>query len=175
MDLTEKTISKNYVFKGKIINVRHDDALLPNGAPCKREIVEHSGGACVLYAKEGKILFVRQYRYAYGEVLWEIPAGKLNAGEDPKEAAGRELEEEAGIRAGKIELLYAVYPSPGYNNEVIYIYEATEGVQVDCHLDEDEFLEVEYVPVEKVKEMLKSGEIKDGKTIIALQHYFLSR
>ncbi len=175
MDLTEKTISKNYVYKGKILNLRNDDAVLPNGLPCKREIVEHSGGACVLYEKEGKILFVRQYRYAYGEVLLEIPAGKLNEGEDPKEAAIRELEEEAGVRADEIELLYTVYPSPGYTGEIIRIYRVKSGTQATCHLDEDEFLEVEYVPAEKVKEMLKSGEIKDGKTIIALQHYFLNR
>ena len=175
MDLTEKTINKNYVYKGKILNLRNDDALLPNGEPCKREIIEHSGGACVLYEREGKILFVRQYRYAYGEVVLEIPAGKLNAGEDPKEAAARELEEEAGIRAEQIELLYTVYPSPGYTSEIIRIYEAKAGVQVACHLDADEFLDVEYIPVEQVREMLKKGEIKDGKTIIALQHYFLSR
>ncbi|MBQ9118360.1 MAG: NUDIX hydrolase [Clostridia bacterium] len=173
MDLTERTVGKNYVYQGKIISVRNDDALLPDGAPCKREIVEHSGGACILYVKEGKILFIKQYRYAYGEVVLEIPAGKLNPGEDPSQAAYRELIEEAGVTAEKINLLHVVYPSPGYTNEKIYIYEAIGGASGDSHPDEDEFLEVEYIPFDKVKKMLASGEIKDGKTIIALQNYFL--
>ena len=173
MDLTEKTVKKNYVFEGKIISVRCDDAALPGGEPCKREIVEHSGGACVLYIKEGKALFVRQYRYAYGEAVLEIPAGKLNKGEDPSQAAYRELIEEAGVTADKIELLHVIYPSPGYTNEKIYIFEAIGGRQGDSHPDEDEFLEVEYIPLDKVKQMLLSGEIKDAKTIIALQRYFL--
>ena len=173
MDLTEKTVNKNYVYQGKIINVRNDDALLPDGAPCKREIVEHSGGACILYVKEGTILFIKQYRYAYGEVVLEIPAGKLNPGEDPSQAAYRELIEEAGVTAEKISLLHVVYPSPGYTNEKIYIYEATGGKEGDSHPDEDEFLEVEYIPVDKVKAMLATGDIKDAKTIIALQNYFL--
>jgi len=173
VDLTEKTLSKNYVFNGKIINVRNDDAALPDGTPCKREIVEHSGGACILYVKEGKVLFVRQYRYAYGEVVLEIPAGKLNQGEDPKQAAYRELIEEAGVTAATIDLLHVIYPSPGYTNEKIYIFEASGGKEGDSHPDEDEFLEVEYIPLGKVKEMLKNGEIKDAKTIVALQHYFL--
>ncbi len=173
MDLTEKTIKKNYMFQGKIISVRCDDAALPNGQPCKREIVEHSGGACVLYVKEGKALFVRQYRYAYGETVLEIPAGKLNPGEDPKEAARRELKEEAGVCAEKIEHLYTIYPSPGYTNERIYIYEATGGKEGKAQPDEDEFLEAEYIPLDKVKKMMSRGEIKDAKTLVALQAYFL--
>ena len=94
MDMTEKTLKKNYVYQGKILNLRVDDALLEDGTNCKREIVEHSGGACVLYVEKGNVLFVKQYRYAYGETVCEIPAGKLNAGEDPKNAAARELEED---------------------------------------------------------------------------------
>ena len=90
MEYTEKTVKKNYIYKGKILNLRKDDASLPDGKPCIREIVEHSGGACVLYVEEGKALFVRQYRYAYGESVYEIPAGKLNEGENPKTTAIRE-------------------------------------------------------------------------------------
>ena len=114
MELTEKTVQKNYVYRGKIISVRADDALRPDGKPCKREIVEHSGGACVLYSEDGKILLVKQYRYAYGETIYEIPAGKLNAGEEPALAAARELEEEAGIRADCLTLLFTMYPTPGF-------------------------------------------------------------
>ena len=174
MDYTEKTINKNYIYKGKILNLRHDDAMLPNGQTCKREIVEHGGGACVLYVQNGKVALVRQYRYAYGETVLEIPAGKLNAGEDPLLAAQRELEEETGICANRLELMCVMYPTPGYTNEKIYIYQAFDGVQGDRHLDEDEFLDVEWIALEQIKKMLKNGEIKDAKTIIALQMYFLN-
>ena len=111
MPYEEKTVKKNYIFKGKIVNVRCDDALLPNGKPCTREVVEHNGGACVLYVENNKILFVKQYRYAYGEEVLEIPAGKLEKGEDPALAAKRELEEEAGVKAEKLTLLFVLYPS----------------------------------------------------------------
>ena len=175
MDYVEKTVKKNYIYEGKILTVRRDDALLPNGQPCIREIVEHSGGACVLYEENGKIVFVRQYRYAYGESVYELPAGKLDRGEDPIHAAARELEEETGITAKRLELLFVVYPSPGYTDEKIYVYRAFDGVKSRAHLDEGEFLDVEYLPVARVKEMLFGGEIRDGKTIIALQAYFLSQ
>ncbi len=174
MEYIEKTAQKNYVYKGKILTLRCDDAILPNGQPCKREIIEHSGGACVLYVENGCALFVKQYRYAYGESLYEIPAGKLEIGEDPEKAAARELEEEAGIRAGRLERLFVAYPTPGYTNEKIYIYQAYDCVKTTAHLDEGEFLDIEYIPLEQVKQMLKNGEIKDAKTIIALQAYFLN-
>ena len=174
MDYIEKTIKKNYLYQGKIVSLRRDEAELPDGKPCFREVVEHNGGVCVLYVEEGRVLLVRQYRYAYGESLYEIPAGKLEKGEEPMAAAIRELEEEAGIKAGRIELLYEIYPTPGYCNERIYIYQAFDCQKTQAHLDEGEFLDVEYMPLDKAKEMLKNGEIKDAKTIIALQAYFAS-
>lgn len=173
MDYVEKTVNKNYVYKGKILTLRCDDALLPSGKPCKREIIEHSGGACVLYVEENKVLFVRQYRYAYGESVYEIPAGKLEQDEDPMLAAARELEEEAGIKCAKLQLLYEIYPTPGYTNERIYIYLGKGGECVPAHLDEEEFLDVEWIDLPRVKEMMKEGAIKDGKTLIALQAYLL--
>lgn len=172
MDMTEKTVRKNYVYQGKILSLRNDDALLPDGNPCKREIVEHSGGACVLYVENEKVVFVKQYRYAYGEVLYEIPAGKLEKGEDPKLTAARELEEEVGLKTDELELLFVDYPSPGYTNEKIYIYQAKNAVKTTQRLDEGEFLNVEWIPLKKAKEMLYNGEIKDGKTVIALLSYF---
>ena len=175
MDYIEKTVKKNYVFEGKLLRVRCDEAVLPDGAPCTREFVEHGGGACVLYVEEDKVVFVRQYRYPYSESVYEIPAGKLDKGEDPKVTALRELEEEAGIRAEKVELLFVMYPSPGYTNEKIYIYRAFDGKKVASHLDEGEFLDVEYIPLERAKEMMQNGEINDAKTLIALQAYFLSK
>lgn len=173
MQYEEKTVRKNYIYQGKILSLRVDDAILPDGKPCKREIVEHSGGACALCVEAGKVLFVKQYRYAYGETVYELPAGKLNAGEDPFLAAQRELEEETGVRAEKLELLYEIYPSVGYTNERIYIYLAHGGKRVEAHLDEGEFLDVEWIELEGVRKMLKNGEIKDAKTVIALQAYLL--
>ena len=175
MDYTEKTVQKNYVFKGKILTVRCDDATLPDGKPCTREMIEHGGGACVLYVKDDKVLLVKQYRYPYAETVYEIPAGKIDKGETPETTAFRELEEEGGIKAEKLQLLYVMYPSPGYTNEKIYIYRALDGVETGAHLDEDEFLDVEYVPCEKIKQMLKEGKFNDGKTIIALQAWLLSK
>ncbi len=174
MDYIEKTLKKNYIYKGKILTLRKDDAILPDGQPCIREIIEHSGGACALYVEDEKALFVRQYRYAYGESIYEIPAGKLNVGENPMLAAQRELEEETGIKASRLELLYVAYPTPGYTDEKIYIYRAFDGVKTSVNLDEGEFVDTIWIPLEKVKEMLKNGEIKDAKTIIALQAYFLN-
>ncbi len=173
MSYEEKTVKENYIFKGKIVSLRCDDALLPNGKPCTREVVEHNGGACVLYVEEGKILFVKQYRYAYGEEVLEIPAGKLEKGEDPALAAKRELEEEAGVKAEKLTLLFVLYPTPGYNNEKIYIYRAIGSERVPAHLDEDEFLDILWIDKEEVRGMLARGEINDAKTLVALQHYFL--
>lgn len=173
MDYIEKTVSKNYVFKGKIITLRKDDALTADGKPCTREVIEHCGGACVLYVENDKILFVRQYRYPYGESIYEIPAGKLD-GEAPETAALRELEEEAGLKAGRLQLLFVMYPTPGYTNEKIYIYRAFDCQKTAAHLDEGEFLDAEFIPVSKAKEMLANGELRDAKTIIALQAYLLS-
>ncbi len=171
MELGEKTLQKNYIYRGKIINLRCDDAILPDGRPCKREIVEHSGGASVLCVREGKVALVKQFRYAYGEAIYEIPAGKLNAGEDPFLAAKRELEEETGLVADRLVHRFTLYPTPGYTNEKIYIYEA-EGVRAGAqHLDEGEFLNVEFVPVPEALCMVEDGTIKDAKTIVALLDY----
>ena len=168
MDYIEKTIKKNYIYEGKILKLRRDEAELPNGEPCIREMVEHGGGASVLYIEDGKVLLVRQFRYAYGENIYEIPAGKLESGEDPMLAAKRELEEEAGVKAERLELLFVFYPTPGYTNEKIYIYQAFDCEKVNAHLDEGEFLDVEYIHIDKLYEMVMNGEIADGKTQIAI-------
>ncbi len=173
--LREETAQKNVVFEGKLITVRCDDAVLPNGKPCKREIVEHPGGASVLCVTEGKAVLVKQFRYAYGEELYEIPAGKLEPGEDPMAAAKRELEEEAGLIADGLTLLTVLYPSPGYTNEKIYIYEATSVRRGERHPDSDEFLNVEYIPFGEACNMVARGEIKDAKTVAALLYYRAKR
>lgn len=168
MDMQEKTLERNVIYRGKVINLRCDEVLLPGGNRGKREVVEHRGGACVLCVKEGKVVLVRQFRYAYGEELLELPAGKLDSGEEPICAARRELEEETGLIAKKLTHLFTLYPSPGYSNEKIYIYRAEEVEEGRQHLDEDEFLKVVYLPLEEVYEKIARGEIKDSKTLSAL-------
>ena len=165
MDLTEKTVRKNTVYSGKILNVRCDDALLPDGRPCIREVIEHNGGVCVgALTDEGDMLFVRQYRYVYGQVLLEAPAGKLEKGENHFDAGKRELEEETGYVADDYKYLGVFYPSPGYCGEKIHLYSAKKLSKTQMNPDDDEFLEVVKIPLAKAKEMVLNGEIPDGKT-----------
>lgn len=165
MLLTEKTIKANTVYSGSIINVRCDDALLSNGKPCTREVVEHPGGVCVAaLTDENELIFVRQYRYPYSKEVLELPAGKLEYGEDPFEAGKRELQEETGAVAGKYIDFGIFYPTPGYCGEIIYLYAASELTFIGQNLDEDEFLNVEKIHIDKAVEMVMAGEIPDGKT-----------
>lgn len=170
MNLEEKQLSKEYMYKGKIINLRRDTALLPDGNTAFREVVEHPGGVCVAaITKNDEILFVKQFRYPYFETVLEIPAGKRDKGnEDPLECGIRELEEETGAKAEKFIPLGELYPSPGYCGEIIWLYAATGLSFSEQHLDEDEFLTVEKIPLEKAVEMILSGEIKDAKTQTAV-------
>ncbi len=168
MEFKEKTLNKTYVYKGKILSVRKDDITLPDGTPAIREMVEHSGGSAVYCEKDGKVLLVKQFRYPYKEELYEIPAGKLNEGEDPMQTAIRELEEEGGIRAKRVEKMFDIYPTPAYTNEIIRIYKATEFVETKSCLDEDEFLSAEWIDKNTVKKMIENGQIKDAKTIVAV-------
>jgi ADP-ribose pyrophosphatase len=168
MEFKEKTLSEEYLYKGRILNLRKDKITLPDGKEALREVVEHSGGSCILCEKDGKILLVRQFRYPYKQELLELPAGKLNPGESPELTAIRELEEEGGIKADSVELMFEVYPSPGYTDEIIRIYRAVGIKETKTHLDEDEFLESVWLDKETLKNMIKNGEIKDGKTLIAL-------
>lgn len=168
MKFKEETIAESYIYKGKILNLRKDDVVLPDGKGAIREVVEHSGGCCILCEKDGKILLVRQFRYPYKEEILELPAGKVNPGESPEQTAMRELEEEGGIKAGRVEKMFDVYPSPGYTDEIIRIYRALDIEETKVHLDEDEFLESLWLDKSQLKDMIKKGEIKDGKTLIAL-------
>ncbi len=169
MKLTEKTINKNYIYKGKVINLRVDDALLPDGKQAKREIVEHNGGVCVAAVTENdEILLVKQFRYPYGEIIYEIPAGKRDGDEDPLQCGKRELREETGAVADTYISLGELYPTPGYCGEIIWLFAAKDLHFGDKDLDDDEFVEAERIPFEKVYEMVMSGEIKDAKTQTAI-------
>ena len=175
MNLTEKTVKQNVVFEGKIIRVRCDDAELPDGKPCKREVVDHAGGASVLYVREGKVLLVRQFRYPYMEETLEIPAGKLNPGEDPAQTAARELAEETGWQPASVEHMFTIYPTPGYSAEKIYIYRAHGVREGQVHPDEEEFVTAAFYPIDEVLSMIEKGEIKDAKTIIAVMSLRLQK
>ncbi len=168
MNFKEKTVKVDYIYKGAILNLRRDEVALPDGKPAYREIVEHTGGSAVLCEKDGKILLVRQFRYPYKQEILEIPAGKLNANEDPMETAKRELLEEGGLIATKLELMFEVYPTPGYTEEIIRIYRAVEFIEDKQKLDDGEFLSCYWIEKEKLKSMIENGEIKDAKTLIAL-------
>ncbi len=170
MNLYEKTVSQDVRFSGHIINLRVDDALLPNGNHATREVVEHPGGVCVAaLTAERELLFVRQFRYPYGEVLLELPAGKLDrGGEDPLEAGKRELREETGAVANNYRSLGKLYPSPGYCDEIIHLYLAEDLSFGDSEPDEDEFLECERIPLDRAVEMVLQNEITDAKTQVAI-------
>ena len=169
MDTREVTVLKNTIYQGKILNLRVDVAGLPNGKEAPREFVEHNGGVTVAaLTDDAKLIFVRQIRYPYMEAVLELPAWKLEKGEDPLEAGKRELREEAGVTAEQYINLGEFYPSPGYTNEIIYLYGARNLTQVEQELDEDEFLNVEYISLDKAVDMVLSNEIKDGKTQAAV-------
>ncbi len=169
MDLTEKPIKQDYIYKGKIVNLRVDDALLPDGSTAKREIVEHPGGVCVApLTDENELLFVEQFRYPYFEVTLELPAGKLEFGEDPFEAGKRELKEETGATAESYEDLGKLYPTPGYCGEIIHMYLAKNLQFGSQQLDDDEFLEVKRIPLEKAFRMVMNNEIRDSKTQVGI-------
>ena len=169
MELTEKTLSSEKIFDGRILHVRRDTVLLPNGHQSTREVVDHPGGVCVLALDDQeRVLVVSQFRYPYGEVLRELPAAKLEYGEDPAQAAIRELREETGAVAGTFQPLGELYPSPGYCGEIIRMYLARDLSFGDTDPDEDEFLGLERVPFSQLVEQVMSGEIKDAKTIAAV-------
>ena len=165
----EKRLSSETKFEGRVITVTLDRVELENGGTSTREVVRHHGGAGVAALNdEGEIYLVRQYRYALDRELIEIPAGKLEKGEDPFEAAKRELGEECGLTADNYISLGQFFPTVGYDTEVIYTWVATGLHKTQMHLDADEFLTPDRVPLDKAYEMVMSGEIRDGKTIAGI-------
>ncbi len=171
MDLIEKTTKATYLYKGKIINLRVDDVTLPNGEASTREYVEHRGGAGVLAVDdENYVYLVKQFRYPYGEEMLEIPAGKLEEGELPIVTASRELSEETGLQ-GTVEEFGLLYPTPGYTNERLYIYLATNLRQKEAHPDSGEYLTVVRISLAEAYGKVLKGEIKDAKTAYAILKY----
>ncbi|MDR2571310.1 MAG: NUDIX hydrolase [Oscillospiraceae bacterium] len=165
----EEQLETETVFKGKIVNVRHDVVKLQNGNKAWREVVEHPGGVCVVaVTKDKKVLMVRQFRYTMEEELLEIPAGKLEHGEEPFSCAVRELSEETGYTAEKWIDFGVIYPSPGVYRERLYQYLALDLTPGEMHLDENELLSVEEIDIDELIEKIMSHEIKDAKSVIGI-------
>ena len=165
----EKQIETQTVYEGLIVDIRRDVALLQNGSRVPREVVIHPGGVGIVpVTADNKVLMVRQYRYPMEEELLEIPAGKLDGGEDPFVCAQRELSEETGCTAGKYIDFGATYPSPGFCREVLYLYLALDLQQGDMHLDENELLSVEEIAIDELMDKIMANELTDAKTIIGI-------
>ena len=169
MKLMEKTIKQERIYEGKIISVRRDEVLLSNGKTALREVVEHGGGVCIAALTKGnELLFVRQFRYPYGEALLELPAGKREKTENPLECGKRELKEETGAVGRNYLSLGQLYPSPGYCGEIIHLYVCRVEEMGDMNPDEDEFLHVEKIPLDRAVELVLNNEIADAKTQVAV-------
>ena len=168
MTFEEKTLKSEMIYEGAIINLRKDKVTVEHGTSY-REIVEHNGGAVLAaVTPEGKMVMVRQYRKAAERVMLEAPAGKIDKGEDPVQAAVRELKEETGYTAGKVTFLTQFYPSVGYSEEILYLYLCTDLIPGETNFDENEALDIEEMDIDTLYRMAMDGDIEDAKTAIAI-------
>jgi ADP-ribose pyrophosphatase len=164
-----RVVSHRRVYDGKILSLEVDEIQEEGGAKGLREVVRHRGSVAALPVDDdGRVALVRQYRHPVGQALWEAPAGLLEKGESPEEAIRREIEEEVGRRAGEIERLAVFYPTPGFCDEVLHLFRATRLVETPLRPDDDEILEVKWFALDEAREMLRAGEVRDAKTLIAL-------
>jgi len=168
-------MTKN-IYTGKVVTLNLETVTLPNGATVELEVVRHPGAAAIVPMKDDRtVVLIRQYRLAAGGFIYEIPAGKLQPGEDPRHCAERELEEEIGYRAGAIERLETFFTAPGFTDEVMHLFLATGLTKTAQKLDHDEVLEVIEMPLEKAVTHIRDGTIRDAKTIVGLQSVYLRR
>jgi ADP-ribose pyrophosphatase len=169
-------MSTRRIYRGKVVTLNVDAVTLPNGVTVELEVVRHPGAAAIVPLKEdGSVVLIRQFRHAAGGFIYEIPAGKLHPGEDPNVCAGRELEEEIGYQAGRLELLTSIFTAPGFTDEVIHVYKATGLTKGRQQLDRDEVLEVIEMPIEEAIGRIRDGTIRDAKTIVGLQVVYLQK
>lgn len=169
-DLIETTVEETSVFDGVLLHVKKDTVKLPNGDLAPREWIKHPGAASVIpVTEDGKVIMVRQYRYPVRQVTVEVPAGKLDvAGEDPMECAVRELSEETGYTAKEYKFLAKIATTVGFSNEYIYLYAAKGLVAGKQHTDEDEFINLQTIPLDEAVEMVRNGKIIDAKSMISI-------
>jgi len=174
MSMQEETLlSTKRVYSGKVLKLDLDTVALPNGRTTELEILRHPGASAVVPLKEdGRVVLIRQLRHATGGFIYEIPAGKLDPQEDPRDCATRELEEESGYCAGHLELLTSIWTAPGFTDEVIHIFLGTKLEVGKQNLDQDEVLEIVEWPLEEAISKIQDGTIRDAKTIIGLQMVF---
>lgn len=169
MEFKEEMVSQETVYEGVIVNVRRDKARLMDGRITNREVVEHPGGVAVFAMDDqGRVALVRQYRYPMGEETLELPAGKLEPGEDPRDSGLRELAEETGLVPGTFEDMGCLYSSPGILAERIYLYFAKDLTQGPTHPDDGEFVETVWLHYQDLVDKARRGEIKDGKTLVGI-------
>ena len=169
--LFEKKLTSKVIFQGKLLDVRSDKVLLPNGKIGNREYINHPGAVCcVPILNDGRVVLINQYRYAVGRKVIELPAGKINKNEKPEIAVVREVEEEIGFKSKDLILLTKIYPAVGFANEKMWIYMTRNLEKTVSKTDEDEFIQIMPVKFEKALSMVWDGIIKDAKSIIALLH-----
>ena len=162
------------IYKGTVVTLNVDTVRLPNGHTIDLEVIRHPGASAVVPLKEdGTVVLIRQFRHAADGFIYEIPAGKLHPKEDPLDCAARELEEEIGYKAGRFELLSSIFTAPGFADEVIHVYLATELTRGTQNLDQDEILDVVEMPLKEAIAKIQDGTIRDAKTIVGLQAVFI--
>lgn len=169
MIFEEKTVSSEEIFRGKIIDLKVDQVEMPDGSLAQRELVHHPGGVGVVAVTEDKqVILVKQYRKPIEDAIYEIPAGKLDPGEDHRTCGIRELEEETGLKAENFTYLGFIYPSPGFTDERTHMYLATGLTQGETHPDPDEYLDIVQLPLDRVAAMIMDNEISDAKTVAGI-------
>lgn len=167
--LVEKKLNSRQIFKGTLLDVHKDSVSLPNENTSTREYIRHPGATAVLPVFEnGDVVLLRQFRYPVGQIFYEVPAGKIDQGEDPETTGWRELEEETGLKCRNLAYIGHFYPTVGYSDEVIHLYIAWDLYKTETKTDDDEFLISERMPFQEAIEMIKDGTISDGKTMITL-------
>lgn len=168
-DLWERMTASNMIYEGRILNLRVDSVTLPNGQKHSREVIEHEPAVVIVAENDkGEILLIDQFRYAVNRTMTELPAGIVEKGENPDDAANRELSEETGWRGGEMERIHSFYSSPGFTNETMYMYHATSLTPAKLPHDEDEFIVPRFATRDEVRRLIMSGDMFDGKTLLGL-------